>query len=360
MTARGGPKASTLTVPRLPLESGDVLFDVEVAYRTWGALSERRDNAVLVEHALTGSPHVDEWWGDVLGHGKALDPERDFVLATNVLGSCYGTTGPTSRRQGRDELWGADFPRITVRDMVNLEVRVAEALDIEKWALVIGGSLGGMRALEWAVSFPERVGAIAVLGAPARHSAWAVGWNAIARSALLADPKFREGRYSADDPPKSGLAAARATSMLSYRSFDGLHERFARRVEDTEDGRFEVERWLDRHGATFVDRFDANSWLALSRAMDTHDVVRGRGEIEKVLAGVDVRALFVGISSDVLYPAREVERVAALWPSARYELVESIHGHDAFLIEGETMNALIKEFRDPSMKRSSRSSAVVH
>ena len=351
------PKASTFVVPRLPLESGEILLDVEVAYRTWGSLSERSDNAILVEHALTGSPHIDEWWGDILGPGKALDPERDFVVATNVLGSCYGTTGPTSRRNGGADVWGADFPKITVRDMVNLEARVADAFGIARWSLIVGGSLGGMRALEWAVSYPARTASIAVLGAPARHSAWAVGWNAIARSALLADPKFRDGRYPAEDPPRAGLAAARAASMLSYRSFDGLDDRFGRR---TEEGRFDVERWLDRHGETFVERFDANSWLTLSRAMDTHDIARGRGEIDALLSELGVRALFVGISSDVLYPAREVEGVAARWPSARYELVESIHGHDAFLIEGETVNAVIREFRDPTMKRSTRSSAVVH
>ena len=351
------PQPQTLTVSRLPLESGEELAEVTVAYRTWGTLSQRGDNAVLVEHALTGSPHLEEWWGDILGPGRALDPERDFVVATNVLGSCYGTTGPGSTRPGAREPWGADFPSITVRDMVNLEAKVSDALGVARWALVVGGSLGGMRALEWAASHPDRVASVAALGAPPRHSAWAIGWNAAARSALLADPKFREGRYAPEDPPRSGLAAARATSMLSYRSFDGLDDRFGRK---SHDGRFEVERWLARHGESFVERFDANAWLTLSRAMDTHDLGRGRGGLEQVVREIEARALFVGISSDVLYPPQEIEAAASVWPGSEYALLESPHGHDAFLIEGETVNLLLKSFREPSMKRVTRSATVVH
>jgi len=349
------PKTQTLSLSRLALESGDVLRDLVVAYRTWGTLSEQGDNAILVEHALTGSPHIDEWWADILGAGRALDPERDFVVATNVLGSCYGTTGPTSGKPGSSEAWGPDFPKITVRDMVNLEVRVADALGVTRWSLIVGGSLGGMRALEWAASYPARVASVAALGAPVRHSAWAIGWNAIAQSALLADSKFREGRYPAADPPLAGLAAARAASMLSYRSFEGLEDRFGRKAED---GKFEVERWLDRHGETFVDRFDANAWLTLSRAMDTHDVARGRGALEEVVSGLGVHVLFVGISSDALYPAREIEATAARWPGADYALLESTHGHDAFLIEGAAVNGLLKALREVSMKRALQTTAV--
>lgn len=350
-------ETKTLHLGRLALESGEILKDVTVAYRTWGALSPRGDNAILVEHSLTGSPHLDEWWSDILGPGRALDPARDFVVASNVLGSCYGTTGPIAARPDTTDAWGADFPRLTVRDMVNLEAKVADALGVARWALVLGGSLGGMRALEWAVSHPERVASVAALGAPARHSAWAIGWNAIARRALFADPKFREGRYPVDDPPRAGLAAARATSMLSYRSFDGLDGRFSRKEEE---GRFDVERWLDRHGETFVERFDANSWLSLSLAMDTHDLTRGRGPLEEVVRALNVRALFVGISSDVLYPPQEIEATAARWPGAEYVLLESTHGHDAFLIEGEAVNAILKSFREPQMKRATRTAAVIH
>jgi homoserine O-acetyltransferase/O-succinyltransferase len=351
------PKTQTLTVSRLALESGEVLTDLVVGYRTWGTLSPQGDNACLVEHALTGSPHVDEWWGDIQGPGRALDPERDFVVATNVLGSCYGTTGPLTPKPGTSEPWGADFPRVTVRDMVNLEAKVADALGVKRWAIVLGGSLGGMRALEWAASFPDRVASVAALGAPASHSSWAIGWNAIARTALLADPRFLEGRYSAADPPRRGLAAARAVSMLSYRSFEGLEERFGRKAEE---GRFDVERFLDRHGESFIERFDANAWLTLSRAMDTHDVARGRGALEDVVRGLPARVLFVGISTDVLYPPREIQATALRWPGSEYVILESAHGHDAFLIEGEAVNAILKAFRDPSMKRAIRTATVVH
>jgi homoserine O-acetyltransferase len=337
-------KTKTVNVSRIALESGEILTDVVVAYRTWGALNARGDNAVLVEHALTGSQHIDEWWNPALGPGRALDPERDFVVAMNALGSCYGTTGPTAPRPGTDSAWGPDFPKITVRDLVNLEELVADHLGISRFSLIVGGSLGGMRALEWAVSYPERVASVAALGAPVRHSAWAIGWNAIARTALLADPKFEGGRYKRDQPPRTGLAAARAASMLSYRSFDGLDLRFGRK---SLDGRFEVEAWLDRHGESFVKRFDANSWLSLSLAMDTHDLARGRGSLEEALHRLEVPALFVGISSDVLYPKEEIEAAASVWPGSRYICLDSPHGHDAFLIEGEAVNSILASFRSP-------------
>jgi len=338
--SRSGP---SLSVDRLELESGEALSDLRVAYRTWGRLAPGGANAVLVEHALTGSAEVDDWWPGLIGEARALDPTRDFVVAINALGSCYGTTGPTSPRPEGGGAWGPAFPKITVRDMVNLEARVADALGVSRWAAVLGGSLGGMRSLEWAVSYPNRVESVIALGAPARHSAWAIGWNAIARSALFADPKFNSGRYEAEDPPAAGLAAARAVSMLSYRSFEGLDRRFGRGQREE---RFEVEHWLDRHGESFVGRFDANSWLTLSLAMDTHDVARGRGEIADVLKTATARALFIGISTDVLYPAREVEGVARLWPRGEYLELESAHGHDAFLIEKEAVNQAIASFRE--------------
>lgn len=348
--ARAGAGAMRLSAPSesldvgpLELESGEILSDVRVAYRTWGKLARDGANAILVEHALTGSAGVEEWWPGILGSGRALDPSRDFIVATNALGSCYGTTGPTSWRGAAREIWGAAFPRITVRDMVNLEARVADALNVERWSLILGGSLGGMRALEWAATFPGRVGSVLTLGAPAKHSAWAIAWNAIARAALLADSKFRDGRYPPNDPPRKGLAAARATSMLSYRSFPGLDERFGRRLER---GRFEVEHWLDRHGQSFVERFDANSWLTLSHAMDTHDLARGRGSMASVLGGLEVDALLIGISSDALYPEEEVEAVARAWPRSRYVTLQTSHGHDGFLIEKEAVNRLVAGFKE--------------
>ncbi len=332
-----------LSIGDIVLESGGTLPGVNVAYRTWGRLAKGGGNAVLVEHALTGSADVDDWWSGLIGPGSSLDPDHDFIVAANALGSCYGTTGPTSVRPVADRMWGAEFPAITVRDMTAAETRLADTLGVRRWSLVLGGSLGGMRAIEWAATHPERVASVIAIGAPLRHSAWAIGWNAIARSALLADPRFKEGRYSSDDRPASGLAAARAVSMLSYRSFAGLEGRFAR--DPGKDAPFAVEDWLARHGETFVDRFDANAWLTLSRAMDTHDVGRGRGEAASVLRRGDVPALLVGISTDALYPPEEIAAAARAWPSSEYATLETIHGHDGFLIEAHAMNDLVASFR---------------
>jgi homoserine O-acetyltransferase len=328
----------------LRLESGGRLRDAVVAYRTWGRLAPGGSNAVLVEHALTGSANVDEWWPDLIGSGRVLDPARDFVVCANALGSCYGTTGPASGS-------GPDFPSVTLRDMVALEAGLADHLGVSRWSLVIGGSLGGMRALEWAASLPARVASVVALGAPGKHSAWAIGWSAIARKALSADPAFREGRYPTHAPPHAGLAAARAVSMMSYRSPESLEFRFGRREEDPpprlrDRSRFEIEAWLDHHGESFVRRFDANSWLALSRAMDTHDLARSRASsVARALIDVRIPALIVGISSDALYPCAEVERLARDWPGATFARLESPHGHDAFLIEQEQVEALIRSFR---------------
>lgn len=331
------PETRRFEAGSLRLESGETLRDVVVAYRTWGRLAPGGGNAVLIEHALTGSANVDEWWPGLIGAGRVLDPSRDFIVCANALGSCYGTSGPLSGL-------GPAFPSITLRDMVALEERLSDHLGVSRWSLVIGGSLGGMRALEWGASAPTRVGSVIALGAPAKHSAWAIGWSAIARKALRADPSFRNGRYAADDPPRGGLAAARAVSMVSYRSPECVEFRFGRRAAS--DGAFEIEAWLDHHGESFVDRFDANSWLALSRAMDTHDLARGRASsVADALKGLQIPALIVGITSDALYPYAEVERLARDWPGASFARLESPHGHDAFLIEQEQVETLIRSFR---------------
>ena len=291
------PETRFLRLPgSLLLESGERLREVEVAFRTWGTLSPGRDNAVVVCHALTGSADVDRWWGGLLGSGRAFDPEDDFVVAANLLGSCYGTTGPLSPRNSGSSgtaHWGGDFPAITVRDQVRLQQRLLDALGVTKIRLVIGGSLGGMVALEWALLDPDRVERLAVLSAPARHGPWGIALSELGRRALALDPKFRDGHYPEDDPPAAGLALARAIAMTSYRSRPGFEQRFGR---DRRDGRFEVVRYLEHQGRKLVDRFDANSYLALLGAMDSHDVARGRGVFESVLRALPVpvaRALLV-------------------------------------------------------------------
>ena len=337
---------------RLPgsflLDSGERLRDVEIAYRTWGRLAPGGDNAVVVCHALTGSADVDRWWGKLLGSGRALDPDADFVVAANLLGSCYGTTGPSTSRTGggaggaAPPAWGGDFPAITVRDQVRLQQRLLDALAVERIRLVIGGSLGGMVALEWALLDPARVAAIAVLSAPAYHGPWGIALSELGRRALALDPKYRGGHYPADDPPTAGLALARAIAMTSYRSRPGFEQRFGR---DRRDGRFEVTRYLEHQGKKLVDRFDANSYLALLGAMDSHDVTRGRGSLESVLRELDLPALILSSSTDVLYPVEEQLELATLLPGADYVELASAHGHDAFLIEQEAVNRIVVEFR---------------
>lgn len=342
---RPGPAPETRLFPlsAFTLESGVVLEQVTIAYRTWGELAPSRDNAVVVCHALTGSADVDSWWGDLLGAGRALDPSRDFVVASNVLGSCYGTTGPASLRREGGERWGASFPAVTIRDLVRLQGELLAALGVERIRLVVGGSLGGMQALEWALLFPERVETVAALATNAAHSAWQVAWSEAQRLAIAADPRFRGGAYPVDDPPTGGLAAARAMAMVSYRARAGLEERFARRREA--DGRFAVARWLARHGERLVDRFDANCYLTLTRAMDTHDLARGRGALASVLGSVRAPVLVGTIPSDVLYPPDEQLALARLLRHGDLATIASPHGHDAFLIESSQVDAALRRFR---------------
>ena len=334
---------------RLPgsflLDSGERLRDVEIAYRTWGKLAATRDNGVVVCHALTGSADVDRWWAGLLGSGRAFDPDADFVVAANLLGSCYGTTGPQSPRTAAASgaiAWGGDFPAVTVRDQVRLQQRLLDTLGVERVRLVIGGSLGGMVALEWALGDPGRVEALAVLSAPAHHGPWGIALSELGRRALALDPKFRGGHYPADDPPAEGLALARAIAMTSYRSRPGFEQRFGR---DRRDGRFEVARYLEHQGKKLVDRFDANSYLALLGAMDSHDTGHGRGSLEPVLRALDLPVLVLGATTDVLYPVEEQLELATLLPRADYVELASAHGHDAFLLEQSAVNRIVVEFR---------------
>lgn len=336
------PKVLSLNDP-VPLECGEVLENVTVAYRSWGTLSQGRDNVVVVCHALTGSPDVDLWWGNLVGPGRTLDPDRDFIISTNVLGSCYGTTGPTAERPRGGRRWGSDFPDITVRDMVEVQRRLLDALGVRRIKLVIGGSLGGMQTLEWTL-MDSRVEAAIVIAASARHSAWCIAQSEAQRAAIAADPKWCGGRYLPQDPPAGGLAAARMMAMCSYRTPGSFEERFGREADAVHD--FEVAGWLSFHGNALVDRFDANAYVSLTCAMDRHDVGRGRGGVASSLSSVRVPVLVVSIDSDGLYPPSEQEELARLIPGAELSTLHSPHGHDAFLIETEELDARARSFRD--------------
>lgn len=345
MNPRQFPSEATrrLTLAQPPrLDAGTTLPRVDVAYRTWGRLDPHGANAVVVCHALTGSADVDRWWEPLLGPGRALDPDRDFIVASNVLGGCYGTTGPGDPVPGTDRAWGPEFPQVTVRDMVRVQKALLDELGVRHVRLVIGGSLGGMQVLEWGLLYPEFVGTLVPIATCGRHSAWAIGLSAAQRAALRADPRWRDGRYPAHDPPAAGLAAARAIAMCSYRSPASLGDRFGRRADG--DG-FAVESWIGQHGTRLVERFDANSYDLLTRAMDAHDVGRDRGGYAEALARLDRPALVVSIPSDVLYPPAEQDELARLLPRGRLARLPSPHGHDGFLIEAAALSALVKRFR---------------
>ncbi|MER6119193.1 homoserine O-acetyltransferase [Streptomyces sp. NPDC001743] len=344
----------------LPLESGGALPDVRLAYETWGRPAPDGSNAVLVLHALTGDSHVAGhaepghptagWWDALVGPGRALDTDRWFVVAPNVLGGCQGSTGPASRRPGGGR-WGGDFPYLTVRDQVAAEVALADALRIGRWAAVIGGSMGGMRALEWAVGLPERTGALLVLAAPAAASAEQIAWGALQISAIRSDPGWRGGHYHDAAPgegPHRGLGLARRIAHVTYRSEPELAARFGGAPQPGEDpwhgGRYRVESYLDHHAAKLVHRFDAGSYVTLTGAMNGHDVGRGRGGVRQALRRARMPALVAAIDSDRLYPPAQQAELAALLPGAdRLRTVESLHGHDGFLTETDQVGALVRE-----------------
>jgi homoserine O-acetyltransferase len=344
LLAHVSPETRWFRVPgSVRLESGETLDEVTVAYRTWGDPRNARDNAILVCHALTGSADVEAWWPGIIGPDGAFDPRRDFVVCSNILGGCYGTTGPASLRPGSRSRWRAAFPRITVRDMVTVQRLLLDHLAIDRLALVTGPSLGGMQALEWALMHPERVASIVPIGVGGRHSAWCIAMTEAQRAAIYADARWNGGFYADDAPPEQGLAAARMMGIVSYRSWHGFARRFGRERRD--DGEFQVQSYLRHQGDKINRRFDAVTYVRLTQAMNTHDVARGRGEYEEVLARIRQPALVVSIASDVLYPPHEQQELAEHLPNARYEILDSPDGHDGFLIETRELAAMIADFR---------------
>ncbi|MGW4490875.1 homoserine O-acetyltransferase MetX [Streptomyces sp. NPDC004376] len=353
----------------LPLEAGGELPGVRLAFETWGRLAPDRSNAVLVLHALTGDSHVagpaepghpsPGWWDTLVGPGRALDTDRWFVVAPNVLGGCQGSTGPASLRSGGGRSgggrpWGGAFPFLTQRDQVAAEAGLADALGIDRWALVLGGSMGGMRAVEWAVSHPERTGALLLLATSAEASAEHIAWADIQLRAIRDDPHWQGGDYhDTGRGPLAGLGLARRVAHVTYRAEPELQARFGRLPQGAEDpwhgGRYRVASYLDHHADKLNRRFDAASYVVLSEAMNAHDVGRGRGGTRAALARVTAPALVAGVDSDRLYPLAQQERLAALIPSAdRVRVVESAYGHDGFLIETEQVGTMVRELLAPS------------
>jgi homoserine O-acetyltransferase/O-succinyltransferase len=348
-------------VGALRLETGDTLPGLRVAYETWGRLSPRRDNAVLVLHALTGDSHVvgdvgpghpsPGWWNGLVGPGLALDTDRWFVVAPNVLGGCQGTTGPSSPSpDGRP--WGSRFPFLTVRDQVAAEAALADVLGIDQWALVVGGSMGGMRALEWAVGHPARVERLLVLASTPDATGDQIAWCAAQVAAIRADAGYRGGDYY-DSPagagPHLGLGVARRIAHVTYRSQTELNLRFGRKAQGREQplagrGRYAVESYLDHHADKLVQRFDAGSYVVLTEAMNSHDVGRGRGGTAAALAQVTAATAVAAIDSDRLYPVELSREIAdGIQTALPLRVVASPYGHDGFLIETGAVAALLAD-----------------
>lgn len=340
----------------LLLESGARLPGVTVAYETWGTLDAARSNAVLVLHALTGDSHAvgpagdghptPGWWEPVIGPGRAVDTDRWFVVCPNVLGGCQGTTGPSSAAPDGSP-WGSRFPVLTIRDQVAAEVLLADQLGIDRWAAVVGGSMGGMRVLEWCVGHPDRVARAAVLAVGATATAEEIGLCSIQCRTIRLDPDFSGGDYyTTGRAPLAGMALARGIGQITYRTEAEFDQRFGRRPQGEEDplagGRFAVESYLGYQGEKLARRFDPNSYLVLSQAMNSHDVGRGRGGVPAALARVRAVVRVAGIDSDRLYPLALQRELAGLLPGGRTcAVIGSPFGHDGFLLEVDQVGAVL-------------------
>ena len=355
----------------LPLQRGGQLGPITVAYETWGKLNANGDNAVLITHALTGNSHAHDtekpddtkvaWWNPLIGPGRFFDTSRYFVICSNVLGGCYGTTGPSSIDPDTGQTYGMRFPVITIRDMVETQRRLIEYLGVRRLHMVAGGSIGGQQALEWAVAYPDLVENVIVVAATAALTAQAIAFSEVQRQAILSDPRWLNGNYAPGQGPEAGLSIARMLAMITYQSEEGMELRFARQPARKQNvtspsgftdlsERFDVEGYLYYQGQSLVKRFDANSYLYISRSMDLYDVSEEYPSIEDALSRLRSKALFIGIRSDFLFPAARVRWLAdqarAAGSNAIYAELDSPHGHDAFLKEWKQMTDalnLIKE-----------------
>ena len=355
----------------MELDNGSLLGPVTLAYETYGTLSPERDNGILILHAFSGDAHVAShpgqhgeagapgWWEAMVGPGKAIDTERYFVICSNILGSCMGSTGPWSENPATNTPYGLDFPMVTIGDMVRAQKTLIDHLQISKLLAVIGGSVGGMQALQWCVSYPQMVRSAIPLATTMRHSAQAIAFNEIARQAIMADPKWRHGNYG-ESPPELGLAVARMIGHVTYLSDEALRRKFGRRLQGRSDfsfnfeSDFQVESYLRYQGAKFVRRFDANSFLYITKAADYFDLT-GNDEGGVVgLADTAIRFLVISFSSDWLYPTyQSKELVRALKRdglNVSFCEIKADCGHDAFLIENDRLNEMISGFLNGVME----------
>jgi homoserine O-acetyltransferase len=358
----------TLESP-LVLQSGVTLSPVTLAYQTYGTLNAARSNCVLACHALTGDQYVAGthpvtskrgWWDDLVGPGKVIDTDRFFVVCANVLGGCMGSTGPKEIDPATGRPWGLRFPVITIRDMVQAQAKLLDYLGIQKLFCVIGGSMGAMQVMEWATRYPERVFAAVPIAGSYRHSAQNIAFHEVGRQAIMADPDWTHGNYLEENKiPKRGLAVARMAAHITYLSEAALHRKFGRRLQDREtltygfDADFQVESYLRHQGYTFVDRFDANSYLYITRAMDYFDLAQeNQGVLPNAFKGTPVRYCLISFSSDWLFPTEEsraiVRALNAVAANVSFVEVDSDKGHDAFLLDEPEFHQTLQGFIDGS------------
>ena len=346
----------------LALEGGERLGPVTLAYETYGKLNAKKSNAILVVHALSGDAHVagfhtgedhPGWWDSMVGPGKALDTEKYFVICSNVIGGCKGSTGPSSINPKTGKPYGLDFPVITIGDMVNAQDRLVSHLGIKKLLSVIGGSMGGTQVLQWTASYPNKIRSAIPVATTARHSPQQIAFNEVGRQAIMADPDWKGGNYYGGDPPARGLAVARMIGHITYMSDVSMAEKFGRRTKDEKPAikfvpDFEVEGYLQHRGNNFVKRFDANSYLYITKALDRFDWANGKGLNQVLARAKDVRFLVIAFKSDWLYPAYQSKEIVKACKLANIDVtyceINSTYGHDAFLVEIEEQEHLVRHF----------------
>ena len=351
----------------LALEGGEVLSDVKIAYETYGTLNEDGSNAILVCHALTGDAHAagwhegdksPGWWDSIIGPEKALDTDRYFVICSNVIGGCQGSTGPTSIDPKTGKPYGPDFPILTIGDMVNAQKKLIEHLGAKKLFAVIGGSMGGMQVLQWCTYYPKMVSKAVALATTAQSSPQQIAFNEVGRIAIVSDPKWNEGNYYSASAPTDGLALARMIGHITYLSDDSMHERFGRKTYDKDQFKvessadFQVESYLHYKGQTFTERFDANSYIRVTKAVDYFDLGKN-GSLAEGLKDIEAKMLIISITTDWLYPPYQsketVKALSACNVDVSYREIESSYGHDAFLLEGGQLNYLLNNFLSHTM-----------
>lgn len=367
---------------KLQLESGTELGPIDVAYETYGQLSEKRDNAILILHALSGDAHVagwndaedpkPGWWDNMVGSGKAFDTNRYFVICSNCLGGCMGTTGPSSINPQTDKPYGLSFPMITIGDLVEVQCRLIDHLGVDQLLAVVGGSMGGMQALEWATRFPDRIAATIPIATTSRLSAQSIAFDAVGRNAILRDDNFQGGNYYENQKfPNTGLAIARMIGHITYLSEEAMHEKFGRRLQHAQnykydfENEFSVETYLDYQGSRFVDRFDANTYLYFSKAMDYFDLAhRGDGDLTRALSQVSSRFLVISYDSDWLFPPSQSKEIVNAMVAARKEVsycnIHCPYGHDSFLLENDVQVGLISGFLEQTYRRLAGSGTTIN